>query len=150
MADAAVGLRHAHELRGAEGLLVELESLGGALDAEIRGHGVIPLGNRPDLRRRSRDFLSHETHLLGIFAGSVLLRPADWPLYQSGRDRRDQRPGARYETVRLTAWSTSSAVRRTVVRRRTAPAWLTAKESAPALALSGRSTIRIASASPNA
>ena len=50
-------------------------------------------------------------------------------------------PGARYVTVFLVAWSTSSGVSNTVVFTRTAPLALTASEAAVALTLSGTSTI---------
>jgi hypothetical protein len=59
-------------------------------------------------------------------------------------------PGARYFTVFLVAWSTSSGVMRTVVLTRAAPLALTVRDAAVAVTWSGTSTMTTTSASPKA
>ena len=49
VADASVGLRQAHDLDGAESLLVELQRLRGPADAQIRRRVRIVVGNGFDL-----------------------------------------------------------------------------------------------------
>ncbi|MNP63007.1 hypothetical protein D3C76_1583530 [compost metagenome] len=56
MADTAVGHRQAHDFRGAEGFLVELDGFSGFLDAQIGGDASITLGNGFDTHDRSPCF----------------------------------------------------------------------------------------------
>src|SRR5256886_9492037 len=49
VSDPSVGLRHAKRFRGAERLLVELDGVAGALDAQVRRERVMAFGNGLDL-----------------------------------------------------------------------------------------------------
>lgn len=48
VADFAVGAGHAHDFGGAEDVLVVVDGAGGSIDDEVRGDGVVVLGNVRD------------------------------------------------------------------------------------------------------
>ena len=106
--------------------------------------GALPLtcNNRDDERRGAADLLAcchraahrriTKLHAEALPVASTVFATFNW---------RRTYPGARYSTASLTAWSTSSGVRRTMVLSFSAPLALVTREAAETLTLLGRSTI---------